>query len=60
MLMLNAYLDETGHSRDEAQKFVGMAGLVAPVMNWEFFDPAKVLQYSTLSHEGVRFLERAV
>lgn len=38
--MLNAYLDETGHSRDEAQKFVGMAGLVAPVMNWEFFDPA--------------------
>ena len=28
MLMLSAYLDETGHSSDEAQRFNGMAGLM--------------------------------
>lgn len=40
MLMLTAYLDETGRSRDDVQKFVGMAGFVAPALNWEFFEPA--------------------
>lgn len=30
MLMLSAYMDETGHSRDEKQRFNGMAGLMAP------------------------------
>lgn len=36
--MLTAYADETGHSRDEQQKFVGMAGLLAPALNWEAFE----------------------
>jgi uncharacterized protein DUF3800 len=30
MLMLSAYMDETGHSADEQQRFNGMAGLMAP------------------------------
>jgi hypothetical protein len=30
MLMLSAYMDETGHSADEKQRFNGMAGLMAP------------------------------
>src|SRR5687768_4606103 len=37
MLMLTAYIDETGHYRDEKQKFVGMAGLIAPAENWKEF-----------------------
>ncbi len=36
--MLTAYFDETGHSSDTAQRFVGMAGFVAPMLNWEFFE----------------------
>jgi len=36
--MLSAYMDETGHSSDEKQKFVGMAGLIAPAGNWEMFE----------------------
>lgn len=36
--MLSAYMDETGHSKDERQKFVGMAGLIAPAANWEGFE----------------------
>lgn len=31
-------MDETGHSKDERQKFVGMAGLIAPAANWEVFE----------------------
>jgi hypothetical protein len=38
METLSAYLDETGHSRDERQKFVGIAGLIAPVASWETFE----------------------
>jgi hypothetical protein len=38
MLMLSAYMDETGHSQDEGQKFVGIAGLIAPAANWEAFE----------------------
>jgi hypothetical protein len=38
MSMLSAYIDETGHSKDERQKFVGMAGLIAPTANWEVFE----------------------
>lgn len=33
--MLKAYLDETGHSKDERQRFNGMAGLLAPSANWK-------------------------
>lgn len=33
--MLSAYLDETGHSKDDRQRFNGMAGLVALSANWE-------------------------
>jgi hypothetical protein len=29
------YMDETGHSRDQKQRFNGMAGLIAPAKNWE-------------------------
>ncbi len=32
--LLYAFLDETGHSKDERQKFNGMAGLVAPAPYW--------------------------
>lgn len=35
LLMLTAYLDETGHSKDERQRFNGMAGLLAPSAKWE-------------------------
>ena len=38
MLMLHAYMDETGHSKDELQLFNGMAGLFAPAENWEVFE----------------------
>lgn len=38
MHTLSAYLDETGHSKDERQKFVGIAGLIAPVTSWEIFE----------------------
>jgi hypothetical protein len=38
MLMLNAYMDETGHSKDELQRFNGMAGLFAPASSWEAFE----------------------
>jgi hypothetical protein len=31
-------MDETGHSKDERQKFVGVAGLVAPTENWGMFE----------------------
>lgn len=33
-----AYMDETGHSKDERQKFVGIAGLIATVASWETFE----------------------
>lgn len=38
MQTFSAYLDETGHSKDERQKFVGIAGLIASVINWETFE----------------------
>lgn len=38
METFSAYMDETGHSRDERQKFVGIAGLIAPVASWETFE----------------------
>lgn len=38
MLMLSAYMDETGHAADERQKYVGIAGLMAPAANWERFE----------------------
>jgi hypothetical protein len=37
-MLLTGYMDETGHSKDERQKFVGVAGLVAPAENWEVFE----------------------
>lgn len=38
MLMLSAYMDETGHPHDLNSRFVGMAGLLAPSLNWERFE----------------------
>jgi hypothetical protein len=38
MAIFSAYMDETGHSQDEGQRFVGIAGLIAPVANWEAFE----------------------
>lgn len=38
MFELSAYMDETGHSKEERQKFVGMAGLIATDENWERFE----------------------
>lgn len=38
MSMLSAYMDETGHSKDEQQRFVGIAGLIAPAASWEAFE----------------------
>ncbi len=37
-LMLSAYFDETGHSRDPRKSFVGMAGFLARADAWERFD----------------------
>jgi hypothetical protein len=39
MVMLTAYMDETGHSKDERQRFNGMAGLLAPTWAWEELEP---------------------
>ena len=39
MLGLSAYFDESGHSKDEKCRFVGMGGLLAPASAWEEFDP---------------------
>src|SRR5689334_16457589 len=38
MLMLSAYLDETGHSKDELQRFNGIAGFLAPAKKWIEFE----------------------
>ncbi len=38
MLMLTAFMDETGHSKDERQRFNGMAGLLATGDDWEQFE----------------------
>jgi hypothetical protein len=38
MQTYSAYMDETGHSKDERQRFVGIAGLIAPVSRWETFE----------------------
>jgi hypothetical protein len=38
MFMLSAYMDETGHFEDKGQRFVGMAGLIAPAHNWQRFE----------------------
>lgn len=32
------YMDETGHSSDERQRFNGMVGLIAPSDHWEEFE----------------------
>jgi hypothetical protein len=37
MLMLTAYVDESGHSVDKTCRFVGLGGLVAPLSRWEKF-----------------------
>jgi hypothetical protein len=37
MLMLTAYVDESGHSTDKECRFVGLGGLVAPLSRWEKF-----------------------
>jgi hypothetical protein len=37
MLLLTAYMDETGHSEDKKLHFAGMAGFVAPFKRWECF-----------------------
>ena len=33
-----AYMDETGHAADDAQRFCGMAGFIATVDNWQVFE----------------------
>lgn len=38
MLMLTTYMDETGHSKDEKQKFNGMAGLMTKEENWRIYE----------------------
>jgi len=38
MLMLTGFMDETGHSQDEAQRFNGIAGLLAPSDHWVKFE----------------------
>jgi hypothetical protein len=38
MMKLTAYLDETGHSKDEKIRFTGMAGLIAPTYYWEQYE----------------------
>jgi hypothetical protein len=36
--MLSGFMDETGHSQDERQRFNGMAGVVAPYEHWAEFE----------------------
>jgi hypothetical protein len=36
--MVFGFMDETGHSKDERQRFNGMAGLIAPWEHWEGFE----------------------
>ena len=36
--MLCGFMDETGHSQDEKQRFNGMAGIVAPLEHWKVFE----------------------
>jgi hypothetical protein len=36
--MLWGFMDETGHSKDQSQRFNGMAGLIAPCDHWEQFE----------------------
>lgn len=38
MAVLTGYYDETGDTRDPSQKFVGMAGFVAPADSWRLFE----------------------
>lgn len=38
MAMLTAYMDETGHSKDERQRFNGMGGLFGPTEKWIEFE----------------------
>lgn len=38
MSMLWGFMDETGHSKDQKQRFNGMAGLIAPSDHWEAFE----------------------
>jgi hypothetical protein len=35
---VRGYMDETGHSSDERQRFNGMAGLIAPASHWTEFE----------------------
>jgi hypothetical protein len=38
MALLTGYYDETGDTKDLSQKFIGMAGFVAPAENWEILE----------------------
>ena len=38
MVTLTAYMDETGHSKDQKQKFNGMAGWIATTDQWQYFE----------------------
>jgi hypothetical protein len=38
MLMLKAYMDETGHSQDQRSRFNGMAGLITKEENWLVYE----------------------
>jgi len=47
MLMLTAYMDETGHSQDQNSKFNGMAGLMTKEENWIVYERewSKILKH---------------
>jgi hypothetical protein len=38
MALLTGYFDETGDSKDHAQKFVGMAGFAVPAEKWDILE----------------------
>jgi hypothetical protein len=38
MMMLTAYLDESGHSQDQKVRFMGMAGLIATSEYWQHYE----------------------
>jgi hypothetical protein len=52
MLKLSAYFDETGHSKGDKHRFVGMAGLVAPADRWEPFESEWT---RALAHFGIPY-----
>ena len=58
LIMLTAYFDETGHSRDPKANIAGIAGFVASARRWEVFetDWRLLLGKNGLSEYHIRYV----